>query len=492
MFKDARWKTLSLNEVEITRKSVELLSEHCHSLAFNEKIVTAMKVVLSYIEKIIQRRLPDYMYYILLPIMYTLTDLTSSLPRLVGICLKMIEIQRTIWLSNREEGIIEIFFESLEALDPAISTKIKSLIDLQFQENKVKLENFIRPFLSRLGSGFFNIETTCVIFDQFIMINTLNKMYLILALIINFLSEKLRNCEHWDDFLGIFFKEVRRITPLQLESLLERLPDSEDIESKVAIPADLKGQDYLDYVLQAQEFEEEEKKNKLHEFGELLSAKRILAEDPVLGMHQQKIMKGNLMEQALNKSKDYQKNKIKRRRTLINANMTRISAYSKDKSKPSGEHSPILNGTMDSREIVDLHGSKDMFIEENSFPKNSKNKESKNSSFQDTFLDENLKRQGLADNSLILKQNTKNSKLLNDSNQSKSLIKPMNPDSQLDKSMNKSRKSFAISEENSRDKSINQSKNEDELPDISYLEGGLLGVPDISALKPGLLDGFED
>ena len=185
-----------MNEVEITKKSVELLSEHCHSLAFNERIVTAMKVVLSYIEKIMQRRLPDYMYYLLLPIMYTLTDLTASLPRLVGICLKMTEIQTTIWSNNKNHSATEAFFNCLDRVNENISRKIKALIDLQYQENKVKLENFIRPFLSRLGSGFFNIEATCVVFDQLIMINSLNKMHYIFALSLHFLSAKLLACEH--------------------------------------------------------------------------------------------------------------------------------------------------------------------------------------------------------------------------------------------------------------------------------------------------------
>lgn len=528
LFKEAKWKTLSLNEVEITKKSVELLSEHCHSLAFNEKIVTAMKVVLSYIEKIMERRLPDYMYYILLPIMYTLTDLTASLPRLVGICLKMAEIQTTVWSSNKDTPILNVFFSCIVAIDPKIEEKIKALIDLDYQENKVKLENFIRPFISRLGSGYFNIETTCVVFDQLIMINTLNKMYYLLALTLQLLFPKLIVCEHWDDFLGIFFKDVRRISPLQMESLLEKLPESEDLESRVKVPAELKGQDYLDYVLQAQQFEEEQKINKVHELGQLLSAKRILAEDPVLGMHLQKMMRGNLMEQALNKTKSSRK---KRRGTLINANLTRISMGSKDKSKKSGDLSPIGNNSKDSQEIINISGSRDIFIEENSFPHkgNRGSLLAKNSIFQDTSLDQNApvnkkpindssfdqrsfsiaKSPTLGPNSNSVSGITSKKTINNDSKLDPAKKVPDNRDAQSPFS-NDIRKGAKGSVSVSQNKSVSGDKSPEppasnrsrigeipedaieDIPNLSYLEGGLLGVPDLDNIKPGILDGFDD
>ena len=533
LFKEARWKTLSMNEVEITKKSVELLSEHCHSLAFNEKIVTAMKVILSYIEKIMQRRLPEYMYYLFLPIMYTLTDLTASLPRLVGICLKLTEIQTTVWSSNKEQSVIEVFFEGLEVVNRNLADKIKSLIDLQLQENKVRLENFIRPFLSRLGSGFFNIETTCVVFDQLIMINTLNKMYFIMALALHFLAPKLLVCEHWDDFLSVFFKEIRRISPLDLEFLLEKMPESEDIESRVRVPDDLKGQEYLDYVLQAQEFDEQQKMSKASELGELLSAKRLLAEDPVLGMHLQKMMKGNLMEQQLNRSKERAGVRPGGKKgTLINANLTRISAG----SKPSNLYTGAVANYKDSREIIDMSGSSDLFIEENSFRKNApqvprKEVHSKNSIFQDTSLDEmrgtnnafNKKRSTINDVSLIQEKSlafdntlNKSPTLRNEGRESmeRSIIRPMRVESpeghEESRRLGENKVSiFGIDFDPNRRRSVlsnspgkpglNLSKanaselNEsNDLPSISYLEGGLLGVPDIDGMRPGLLDGYDD
>lgn len=519
LFKEARWKTLSVNEVEITKRSVELLSEHCHSLAFNEKIVTAIKVVLSYIEKIMQRRLPEYMYYIFLPIMYTLTDLTASLPRLVGICLKITEIQTTVWSSNKEQPIIDVFFECLQVINSKVLNKIKALIDLQFQENKVKLENFIRPFLSRLGSGFFSIETTCVVFDQLIMINTLNKMYFIFALSLHFFSAKLLACEHWDDFLAVFFKEVRKITPMDLEFLLEKLPDSEDFEARIRIPVDLKGQDYLDYVLQAQEFELEERHNKVNELGELLSAKRLLAEDPLLGMHQQKMMKFNLMEQALNKTKDVGVRRNDKKGTLINANLTRISVG----SKHSGNFIFGMNNSKDSREIINMSGNSEMFIEENSFRKGTiKENEIRNSIFQDTSLG-NLraspKKTGTINDISLIKDvslgnnsENRNKKITTKDN---SLFRPVpviseTPENSLNLKKRASifgvdfdpnRSSRLESDEANKSPEILDSQhkdlseiedNSDELPDLSYLGGGLLGIPDLSGMKPGLLDGFDD
>lgn len=492
LFKEAKWKTISLNEVEITKKSVELLSEHCHSLAFNEKIVMTMKVVLSYIEKIIQRRLPEYMFYIMLPLMYILTDLSASLPRFVGVCLKMTEIQTTVWLSNKDTPVIEVFFQCLDQVSPQLHTKIEELIDLNFQENRVKLENFIRPFISRLSCGYFLIDTTCVVYDQLIMINTYNKMYNILALTLFHMSPDLLKTQHWDDFLVVFFKGAKKISPLQLENLLEKIPDGDDLEGKIRIPTEIKGQDYLNYVVQAQQFEEEQRGKKTYELGELISVKRILAEDPVLGLHQQKMMKGNLMEATLNKSRD---TKIKRRRdTLINANLTRISLNSKEKL--SGKFSPPLNYSKDSKEIVNLSGSRDIFIEENSFPKRKNlNESSKIDSFQDSSLDKSF--------SPLLKKQTK---LIGDSSDRKNVLDSSDRKNIL--ASNRTLKDLALPiKEISAvsgtpprilplDLSAESPKLDnqivEEMQDMSYLECGILGVPNLDKIKPSLLDGFDD
>jgi hypothetical protein len=353
-------------------------------------------------------------------------------------------------------------------------------------------------------------------------------MYNLLALTLQLLFPKLIVCEHWDDFLGIFFKDVRRISPLQMESLLERLPESEDLESRVKVPAELKGQDYLDYVLQAQQFEEEQKTNKVHELGQLLSAKRILAEDPVLGMHLQKMMRGNLMEQALNKTKSSRK---KRRGTLINANLTRISMGSKDKSKKSGDLSPIGNNSKDSQEIINISGSRDIFIEENSFPHkgNRGSLLAKNSIFQDTSLDQNApvnkkpindssfdqrsfsiaKSPTLGPNSNSVSGITSKKTINNDSKLDPARKVPENRDAQSSFS-NDIRKGAKGSVSVSQNKSVSGDKSPgppasnrskigeipedaiEDIPNLSYLEGGLLGVPDLDNIKPGILDGFDD
>ena len=294
------------------------------------------------------------------------------------------------------------------------------------------------------------------------------------------------------------------------------LPDSDDLEGKVKVPLDVKGQDYLDYVLQAQEFEEEQRQNKVHELGELLSAKRILAEDPVLGMHQQKMMRGNLMEQALNKSKDFPTRRNNKKGTLINANLTRISLASKKSFDIS-----LYNNTKEGKEIVNISDSKDVFIEENSFPKISpsrvKSKEpnilNNNSVFKDTSLDgannilPNQKRgSSINENSELINFETFKSSTLKGNDISlvqeisKSPIK--NPEESLNKNLSKLQlftKEIGPAPPNKEIDGGVQKRNIDKnpadsngLPNLSYLEGGLLAVPDLQNLKPGLLDGFED
>ena len=486
LFKEAKWKTISLNEVEITKKSVQLLSEHCPNLAFNEKIVMALKVVLSYIEKIIQRRLPEYMYYIMIPLMYILTDLSGSLPRLVGICLKMTEIQTTVWLSNKETPVIDVFFQCLDQISPQLHSKITDLIDLNFIENKLKLENFIRPFISRLSCGYFKMDTTCVVYDQLIMINTYNKMYNILVLTLSHMAPDLMKTQHWDDFLEVFFKGVKKVTPFQLENFLGKVPDGEDLESKIRIPSDIKGQDYLNYVVQAQQFEEEQRGKKTHELGELISVKRILAEDPVFGMHQQKIMKGNLMEATLNKSRD---EKFDRRKgTLINANLTRISLNSKPKF--SGKFSPPLDM---SKEIVNLSGSRDIFIEENSFHDRKHGKQGLNDSSNDIFQDSGsgnnfsslMKKQTrLAESSIDHKNMLSSNRTLKEMT-GKEISQVVGVSPRI-LPLNMSADSPGLGHGN-----LDETEIED-MQDMSYLECGILGVPNLDKLKPSLLDGFED
>ena len=497
LFKEAKWKTISMNEVEITRKSVELLSEHCHHLAFNEKVVMAMKVILSYIEKIFQRRLPDYMYYILIPVMYILSDLAASLPRIIGISLKMTEIQTTVWLSSKDVPAHQAYFQCLDQINPDLSKKINSLLDLSFQENKVKLDNFIRTFIARLSTGYFSIETTCVVYDQLIMINTFNKMLYILALAMDHQAQALLAAPHWDDFLSVFLKACRRISPLQLESFLHRIPETGDLEAKVQVPEQLKGQDYLNYRVQVQSYDEDSNGQRNHELGELVSAKRILAEDPVAGIHRQKVMKASLMEATINKSGEIRPDRKKS--TLINANLTRISVNSKGRFDTNP--SPPLNlskFSKESKEIVNLSGSNDMFIEENSFRKPSlKGKPNENRSiFEDSSFDPNVSPLAIQNAKLV--DSTFDHKNMLSSNRT---LKDILPQSKIDLSNIGHNQGVSprilpsdISAESPRmapGQGMDNSLVED-LQDLSYLECGILGVPDFENLKPSLLDGFDD
>jgi hypothetical protein len=56
-----------------------------------------MKTVLSYYENLISHRLPDFLYYMVIPILFTFLD-TFKLPeQLIGIALQFGEIQSTVF-----------------------------------------------------------------------------------------------------------------------------------------------------------------------------------------------------------------------------------------------------------------------------------------------------------------------------------------------------------------------------------------------------------
>ncbi|CAG9334037.1 unnamed protein product [Blepharisma stoltei] len=466
LFKENRWKTISRNEVEITKKSVDLLSEHCPALAFNDKVVMAMKVLLSYMEKVVERRLPEFIYYLMLPIMYTLPDLASNLPKMVGIGMKIFEIQTTVWTSEKGEGIIFVFLNRLREVNPQLAEKFEKMCDIRFQENKEKLENFLRPFLSRLGSGFFNIETTCFVYDQLIMKNSVDLMYYFLAIALHSMSDRILGLEHWDDFVEMFYKEMRRIRVEQLEALTNLIPNGEVIEEKAVIPSELKGQEYLNFVVKSIVLASKDKKDRIDDMGELISTRRVLADDPVTGLMHQKLLKGNLMENMINSRRETPLPRLEG--TLLD--MTRESF------RPHIAENRSIDDSFNKSRAPDR-----LLMPEKLLEPRSRGEKTNNplliSDMNESSIHENSQDRKFDKGEAKSMQNA-----LDKSAVSEKLTKSMND------GVNKS-KDPANKQKHNKTVIFQSSQPP---PDNSYLKNGIFCIPDLDNLKPGLFDKFID
>jgi hypothetical protein len=148
-----------------------------------------MKVVLGYMERVLGKRLPDYIYYIVLPIFYTLTDSFNQVSFLVGVSTKVAEIQNTVFLfDNFEDSSDAIighlsnnFFTCVNEMDADIARLINGLIDVVNRDNLERFEAWLTPFIYQLGTGFFNIDVACLVFDCFILQNRKHLIYYILT-----------------------------------------------------------------------------------------------------------------------------------------------------------------------------------------------------------------------------------------------------------------------------------------------------------------------
>lgn len=253
LYINSRISTISRNEVEITKKAVEVFSQFCPSLAYDSKIINQVRVVLSYLECVYQRLLPDFQYYLQMPIFYILNELGINMPKLVGVCLKMTEIQNTVWPDNPSESITDIFMNILYKLDSDLYNLLTSIIDTRNTLSRERLENFLKPFIARLTSGYLNIEVTCMIYDQFLIVNSKHKIHYILAIILMIIKPRLLTVATWDEFLATFYGECRKISVEEMEPLMEKIPLLEKIDGKRYVPDSYLGQDYLNYIQNAKE-----------------------------------------------------------------------------------------------------------------------------------------------------------------------------------------------------------------------------------------------
>jgi hypothetical protein len=115
-----------------------------------------MKMILGYTERVIGRRIPDYMYYIAIPIFYALTDSYDKVPFLVGVITHMAEIQNSIFVDEKqnEEGefvhgaMANIFLNCLLEFDSDLARHLGTLIDISNRDNLEKFEAWLKPIIT--------------------------------------------------------------------------------------------------------------------------------------------------------------------------------------------------------------------------------------------------------------------------------------------------------------------------------------------------------
>lgn len=337
LFINSRISTISKNEVEITKKAVEVFSHYCPQLAYDSKVINYARTVLSYIECTYQRLLPDFQYYLQLPIFYILNEMGINMPTLIGVCLRISEIQNTVWPDNSEESITDIFLSILYKLDSDLYNHLNNIIDSRNPNSSEKLENFLKPFMARLTSGYLNIDVTCMIYDQFIMVNSKNKIHYILVLVLMTFKQKLLTVTNWDEFLAEFYDSCKRITVEELEPLLERIPLIEKIDGKRCVPDEYVGQDYLTYIQNAKESAAIQAISTTGALGNIVSMQRILEKTGEEGIKAQQVLKGNWYDVMLNfdMRKFMKKDEDKKEPVARNEDMLGLQNYVKDAKSPA-------------------------------------------------------------------------------------------------------------------------------------------------------------
>lgn len=80
-------------------------------------------------------------------------------------------------------------------MSPGIQQHLANLIDVGVKENLEKFDNWLKPFVNQMGVGYFNIDVACLIFDQFIISNTRNKIYYILIFALNIMKDQVLRCQ---------------------------------------------------------------------------------------------------------------------------------------------------------------------------------------------------------------------------------------------------------------------------------------------------------
>ena len=243
-----RMRTVSKNEVEITQKSQELLTEFCPAQAHNYEILMWVKSVLSYLETKLDRKLPEPLYYLMLPLVYVMGDSVRHVPALIGYSLSLYDINKSTFIPEGDLPLCDLFLSIQREHDPSIVDILSTLIDLRTDDRT--LTEFIAVFLARLSSGFFGMDCAALIYDQLIIKNSLHFLLDVLALTMSWMRDWLRKAIDWDHFVETFRRRCRRMRVRNLESLLASIRRREDVSKKVALPNDLYGEDYLQYVNQ--------------------------------------------------------------------------------------------------------------------------------------------------------------------------------------------------------------------------------------------------
>lgn len=334
----------------------------------------------------------------------------------------------------------------------------------------------------------------------------------------------------------MYYKEMRRISVEQLEELMPLIPFGEVIEERAIIPPELRGEDYLNYLRKIQLGAQ---KTRNDDLGELQSAQRFMANDPVSGLMYQRIMKGNIMENMLNSSKETRTDR--RHNTLINMTRNTIlprsinqdvnsiedsfhnSKYPEnilqelslkpDKSYRNNNDSAILisdaslyqrsqakrDRKSTQKEYANSPSKKEIFANPKDYSGSiisdtlaNQVRESTRKTTTKPIINNSLS--GFPKNTSQYQNNSeipeslmyKNLSRISDAEESKLIDESM---------LNKSGNDSAI--RNSTFKKPTSKKNNifhssQPPPDASYLGNGILGVPDLDNLTPGLFDKFID
>jgi hypothetical protein len=159
------------------------------------------------------------------------------------------------------------------------------------------------------------------------MCNCAHYLFYVLFVLLILMEDSLQKVRTWDDFLEVFRPLAKRVTVLELESVLHLTKSFDELE---AVPPILQGRDYLDYI------------NHMQEQALMNSRPNdvLLSQDPPAGLVTRQISKGNLMEVMLNK--------ISRSPGEVNKGNLLTAFMNRDARSPSAFSKSLLKANLDS------------------------------------------------------------------------------------------------------------------------------------------------
>eukprot|EP00828_Plagiopyla_frontata_P024966 TRINITY_DN31890_c0_g1_i1.p1 TRINITY_DN31890_c0_g1~~TRINITY_DN31890_c0_g1_i1.p1 ORF type:complete len:400 (-),score=75.88 TRINITY_DN31890_c0_g1_i1:17-1216(-) len=232
LYEQNRMTTVSQFDIQIQKDAENFVDKMTHPEEFDGSMILAMKILLSYYEKKMDRILADYLYMLSIPLIFTFGEqkhLHKKPAMLIGMFLNIhkivLEFDPLTDLIVAHDAfydalMTDLFMNSLGALDEDIMIKFTTLLDLERPTERTLLVLLVKKFVHSLGFNYLSLQITLFLWDQiFMKVNRVNKenksqMEIFVAMVISLipLKAQILECQTWDEFLELYYNESKNIT----------------------------------------------------------------------------------------------------------------------------------------------------------------------------------------------------------------------------------------------------------------------------------------